>query len=168
MEELHHNYINEYDKLCSTDTITLLKALTLFLPVSYQSQVIICIKFLEIKQLMDISKHKSNSFVQLSFPKDITNIISDIKPSLSNPTAQKVEQISSLYQALEMYHQLQDLMEVMGSDFFSDGNNDKSSNATGNAFNAETLSNLLKGSLPEDKLAMIELLLSSQNNKASN
>ncbi len=113
MEDLRHKKIDDLDRLCSTDTTILLKALSLFLPSDRQPELLLLIKFLEIRQLLQWIK-KPHERCEPMGPDDYEQVFAAIRPSLSEPTAQKIEQLINMVSMFRMYQQMKDLMEVLG------------------------------------------------------
>ncbi len=113
MEDLRHKKIDDLDRLCSTDTTILLKALSLFLPSDRQPELLLLIKFLEIQQLLQWIK-KPHERCEPMGPDDYEQVFAAIRPSLSEPTAQKIEQLINMVSMFRMYQQMKDLMEVLG------------------------------------------------------
>ncbi len=112
MEDLRHKKIDDLDRLCSTDTTILLKALSLFLPSDRQPELLLLIKFLEIQQLLQWIK-KPHERCEPMGPDDYEQVFAAIRPSLSEPTAQKIEQLINMVSMFRMYQQMKDLMEVL-------------------------------------------------------
>lgn len=113
MEDLRQHKIDDLDRLCSTDTTILLKALSLFLPSDRQPELLLLIKFLEIRQLLQWSR-KPHERCEPMCPDDYEQVFAAIRSSLSEPTAQKIEQIINMFSMFRMYQQMKDLMEVLG------------------------------------------------------
>lgn len=113
MEELRHNKIDDLDRRCSTDTTILLKALSLFLPSDRQPELLLLIKFMEMQQLMKWFRKPREHCKPMGFD-DCEQVFAAIRPSLSEPTAQKIEQLINMASMFRMYQQMKDLMEVLG------------------------------------------------------
>lgn len=113
MEDLRHNKIDDLDRRCSTDTTILLKALSLFLPSDRQPELLLLIKFMEIRQILQWIQ-KPHERCKPMDPDDYEQVFNAIKPSLSEPTAQKIEQLINMASMFRMYQQMKDLMEALG------------------------------------------------------
>ena len=119
MEEFSYRKMNEMDSLYHDDSIVLLKALAVFLPSDKQSGLILLVKFMEIRHILQLKRRPSEHQQTMSFD-NYQQVFSEIKPSLSEPTARKIEQILNMVSAFKMFQQMKDLMEVMGPMMSSD------------------------------------------------
>lgn len=120
MEEFSYRKMNEMDSLYNDDSIVLLKALALFLPSDKQSGLILLVKFMEIRHILQFKRRPADYQPEMSFD-NYQQVFSEIKPSLSEPTARKIEQILNMVSAFRMFQQMKDLMEVMGPMMSADG-----------------------------------------------
>lgn len=136
MEDLRHNKIDDLDRRCSTDATILLKALSLFLPSDRQPELLLLIKFLEMRQLMQWLRKPRERCNPMS-PDDYEQVFAAIRPSLTEPTAQKIEQVINMVSMFRMYRQMKDLMEVLGP-ISADNIFQSFSNAAGNDLNASS------------------------------
>ena len=163
MEDLRHNKIDDLDRRCSTDTTILLKALSLFLPSDRQPELLLLIKFLEMRQLMQWLRKPRERCNPMS-PDDYEQVFAAIRPSLTEPTAQKIEQLINMVSMFRMYRQMKDLMEVLGP-ISADNIFQSFSNAAGNDLNASSNTTDNNPSASSDT---IENDLSSFSNTADN
>lgn len=113
MEDLHHNKINDLDRRCSNDITILLKALSLFLPSDRQPELLLLVKFMEIQQLMQWMRTPRKRCDPMGID-DYEQVFAAIRPSLTEPTAQMIEQFINMASMFRMYQQMKDLMEVLG------------------------------------------------------
>lgn len=113
MEDLRHNKIDDLDRRCSTDTTILLKALSLFLPSDRQPELLLLVKFMELQQLMQWIRSPRQRCDPMGID-DYEQVFAAIRPSLTEPTAQKLEQFINMASMFRMYQQMKDLMEVLG------------------------------------------------------
>lgn len=170
MEELRHNKIDDLDRRCSTDTTILLKALSLFLPSDRQPELLLLIKFLEIQQILQWIR-KPNERCKPLGSDDYEQVFAAIRPSLSEPTAQKIEQLINMASMFRMYQQMKDLMEVMGPlsadggfQNCSDTDTDhpdgasKENNPRSGTMNAGMM-DVLKNMIPPENQAMVDMLM---------
>ncbi len=113
MEDLRHNKIDDLDRLCSTDTTILLKALSLFLPSDRQPELLLLVKFMEMQQLMQWMHSPRQRRDPMGID-DYEQVFAMIRPSLTEPTVQKIEQFINMASMFRMYQQMKDLMEALG------------------------------------------------------
>lgn len=186
MEDLRHNKIDDPDRRCSTDTTILLKALSLFLPSDKQPELLLLIKFMEMRQILQWLKKPQEQCKPLG-PDDYEQVFAAIRPSLSEPTAKKIEQLINMVSMFRMYQQMKDLMEVMGplsadstfrncseddpsSDTGRPENDSKGNGSDSGGMNAGMME-MLKDMIPPENQAMVEMLMqmnskhSPENNK---
>lgn len=170
MEDLRHNKIDDLDRRCSTDTTILLKALSLFLPSDRQPELLLLIKFLEMQQILQWIRKPRERCNPLG-PDDYEQVFAAIRPSLSEPTAQKIEQLINMASMFRMYQQMKDLMEVLGplstdggfqncSDTDAghpDGDSKENNPHSGN-MNAGMM-DMLKNMIPPENQAMVDMLM---------
>lgn len=181
MEDLRHNKIDDLDRRCSTDITILLKALSLFLPSDRQPELLLLVKFMEIQQLMQWMRTPRKHCDPIGID-DYEQVFAMIRPSLTEPTAQMIEQFINMASMFRMYQQMKDLMEVLGplsadnifqscSDTADDGLNtssdaagDSSQNSSGNG-NIHSggmntgMMEMLKSMVPPENQAMVEMLM---------
>lgn len=181
MEDLRHNKIDDLDRCCSTDTTILLKALSLFLPSDRQPELLLLIKFLEMRQLMQWLRKPREHCNPMS-PDDYEQVFAAIRPSLTEPTAQKIEQLINMVSMFRMYRQMKDLMEALGpisadnifqscSDTAGDGLTPSSDTIDGKVPNSSGngsmnsggmntgMMEMLKSMVPPENQAMVEMLM---------
>lgn len=181
MEDLRHNKIDDLDRCCSTDTTILLKALSLFLPSDRQPELLLLVKFIEIQQLMRLIR-KPRRHCEPMGPDDYEQVFAAIRPSLSEATAQKIEQLINMASMFRMYQQMKDLMEVLGplsadnifqscSDTSDDGVTPASDATDGKVPNSSGsgsmnsggmntgMMEMLKSMVPPENQAMVEMLM---------
>ncbi|MDE6531524.1 MAG: hypothetical protein K2K96_12260 [Lachnospiraceae bacterium] len=181
MEDLHHNKIDDLDRRCSNDITILLKALSLFLPSDRQPELLLLVKFMEIQQLIQWMRtpHKRCDPMGID---DYEQVFAAIRPSLTEPTAQMIEQFINMASMFRMYQQMKDMMEVLGplsadnifqscSDTADDGLNttsdatdDNIQNSSGNGSMHSGGMNpgmmeMLKSMVPPENQAMVEMLM---------
>lgn len=172
MEDLRHNKIDDLDRRCSTDTTILLKALSLFLPSDRQPELLLLIKFLEIQQILQWIQKPRERCKPLG-PDDYEQVFSAIRPSLTEPTAQKIEQMINMASMFRMYQQMKDLMEALGP-LASDGSfqncsesapdadcpdgDNKDSRQRFGGMNAGMME-MLKNMIPPENQAMVDMLM---------
>ncbi len=113
MEDLHHNKIDDLDRRCSNDITILLKALSLFLPSDRQPELLLLVKFMEIQQLMQWMRTPRKHCDPMGID-DYEQVFAAIRPSLTEPTAQMIEQFINMASMFRMYQQMKDMMEVLG------------------------------------------------------
>ncbi len=113
MEDLRHNKIDDLDRRCSTDTTILLKALSLFLPSDRQPELLLLVKFMELQQLIQWMRSPRQRCEPMGID-DYEQVFAAIRPSLTEPTAQKLEQFINMASMFRMYQQMKDLMEALG------------------------------------------------------
>lgn len=113
MEDLRHNKIDDLDRHCSNDITILLKALSLFLPSDRQPEMLLLVKFMEIQQLMQWMRTPRKHCVPMGID-DYEQVFAAIRSSLTEPTAQMIEQFINMASMFRMYQQMKDLMEVLG------------------------------------------------------
>ncbi|MDE6744458.1 MAG: hypothetical protein K2J95_11315 [Lachnospiraceae bacterium] len=173
MEDLRHNKIDDLDRRYSTDTTILLKALSLFLPSDRQPELLLLIKFMEMRQILQWIQ-KPHDHCEPMGPDDYEQVFAMIRPSLSEATAQKIEQLINMASMFRMYQQMKDLMEVLGplsadngfqnhsdtdpasdKDHPEDNPKQNSPNSSANAGMMEMLKNMI----PPENQAMVEMLM---------
>lgn len=174
MEDLRHNKIDDLDRRCSTDTTILLKALSLFLPSDKQPELLLLIKFLEMRQILQWLKKPQDQCKPMG-PDDYEQVFAAIKPSLTEPTAKKIEQIINMVSMFRMYQQMKDLMETLGP-LAADGafrscsednpssdpdraEKDSKEESPNSGCRNAGMMEMLKGMIPPENQAMVEMLM---------
>ncbi len=107
-------------------------------------------------------------------PDDYEQVFAAIRPSLSEATAQKIEQLINMASMFRMYQQMKDLMEVLGplsadNGFQSHSDTDSApdedhpednpkQNSPNSGANAGMME-MLKSMIPPENQAMVEMLM---------
>lgn len=163
MEEFSYKKMNEMDGRYNDDSIVLLKALALFLPSDKQSGLILFVKFMEIRHILQYMKRPAEYQPAMPFD-NYQQVFSEIKPSLSEPTARKIEQILNMVSAFRMFQQMKDLMEVMGPMMSADGAaegtdaGDSSGAGFGQGMNMDMLE-MFKTMMPAENQQLFDLFM---------
>lgn len=150
MENNGHDKITAFDTLFTTNHIQMLKILMPYFEPSMQKQLVVYIKYLELRYALSCldsrshelygcaGRHGSSPGQAEPFGKEdfnIEKICTELIPYCTNDEKQKIEQISGLFRSIEMYKELSQTMEIM-KDFMPD-------------MPADFLSNFMQNSAPD-------------------
>ncbi len=157
-----------FDALYTNNQIQKLKVLLPYIEPSMQKHMAIYIKYMELKYTIDLfKKHPFQicSANNASKP-DFKNIFHELKPYCTEAEAKQMEQMTSIFQTMEMYQEMsqtmssmQELFPDMGAGFFGTSGDSNSGNQSDSASSMESL---LMGMLSPEQKAMFEAFSSQE------